>query len=193
MSQALKFPYEFIGEVLISQEAIEERVNQLGKQITEDYQNSDRLLLLGLLRGSVMFITDLMRKVHCPLTMDFMSVSSYSGSESSGFIRIDSDHKTNIRGWDVILIDDIVDSGYTLHTIRKLLIDRQPRSLKTCALLDKKDQHKVEIEIDYCGFEIPDYFVVGYGLDIDEKGRNLPYIASVNLAKYQQMQAEGKL
>ncbi len=193
MEEPVKFPYEFIGEVLISQEEIEKRVTSLGEQITNDYRDSNKLLLLGLLRGSVMFITDLMRKVHRPLTMDFMSVSSYSGSESSGFIRIDSDHKTNIRGWDVILIDDIVDSGYTLHTIRKLLVDRHPRSLKICALLDKASKHKVDVTIDYCGFEIPDYFVVGYGLDIDEKGRNLPYIASVDLEKFQTMQTEGKL
>ena len=191
--EAPKYPYPFIDQVIISQEAIEERVNYLGNMITEQYRDSNKLLLLGLLRGSVMFITDLMRKIHRPLTMDFMSVSSYSGSESSGFIRIDSDHKTNIRGWDVILIDDIVDSGYTIHTIRKLLLDRQPRSLRTCALLDKAARHKVEIAIDYWGFEIPDYFVVGYGLDIDEMGRNLPYIASVNLERYRQLRAEGKL
>ena len=121
-----------------------------------------------------MFVTDLMRKVQRPLTMDFMSVSSYSGAESSGFVRIDSDHKTNIYGWDVILIDDIVDTGYTIYTVKKLLQERKPKSLRVCALLDKVERHKVEIEIDYCGFKIPDYFVVGYGLDIDEKGRNLP-------------------
>lgn len=193
MSEAPKFPYEFIGEVLFSQEEIEKRVSRLGEQITNEYRDSNKLLLLGLLRGSVMFVTDLMRKINRPLTMDFMLVSSYSGAESSGFIRIDSDHKTNIRGWDVILIDDIVDSGYTIHTIRKLLLDRHPRSLKVCALLDKGSKHKVDISIDYCGFEIPDYFVVGYGLDIDEMGRNLPYIASVDLEKYQEMRAEGKL
>ena len=180
-----KFPYDFIGEVLITPEQIEERVSALGEQITNDYRDSQKLLLLGLLRGSVMFITDLMRKIHRPLTMDFMSVSSYAGSESSGFVRIDSDHKTNIHGWDVILIDDIIDSGYTVHTVRKLLLERKPRSLKVCALLDKVERHKVDIQIDYCGFVIPDYFVVGYGLDIDEKGRNLPYIASVDLARYQ--------
>lgn len=193
MSETPKFPYEFIGEVLITQQQIEERVNYLGDLITNEYRDSDKLLLLGLLRGSVMFITDLMRKIHRPMTMDFMSVSSYSGSVSSGFIRIDSDHKTNIRGWDVILVDDIVDSGYTIHTIRKLLLDRQPRSLKTCALLDKTARHKVDIKIDYSGFEIPDYFVVGYGLDIDEMGRNLPYIASVDLEKYNQLRSEGRI
>lgn len=187
MIEAPHFPYPFIGEILISQQEIQQRVVALGQQISADYLDSDHLLLLGLLRGSVMFITDLMRQIQRPLTMDFMSVSSYNGAESSGFIRIDSDHKTNIRGWDVILIDDIVDSGFTIHTIHKLLLDRHPRSLKTCALLDKAAKHRVEIQIDYCGFEIPDYFVVGYGLDIDEKGRNLPYIASVDLEKYQAM------
>jgi hypoxanthine phosphoribosyltransferase len=179
------FPYPFIDKVLISREEIEERVNALGDAITNDYRQSERLLLLGLLRGSVMFITDLMRKIDRPMTMDFMSISSYAGSESSGFVRIDSDHKTNIHGWDVILVDDIVDTGYTISTVRKLLLDRKPRSLKVCALLDKEEKHQVETQIDYVGFKIPDHFVVGYGLDIDEKGRNLPYIASVDLEKYQ--------
>lgn len=178
------FPYDFIDRILFSEYEIQERVNSLAKQITCDYQDSEHLLLLGLLRGSVVFITDLMRKIDRPITMDFMSVSSYNKAESSGFVRIDSDHKTNIHGWDVILIDDIVDSGYTLSTISKLLLDRRPRSLKVCALLDKPDRHKVHIKIDYLGFSIPDYFVVGYGLDYDEKGRNLPYIASINLHKH---------
>ncbi len=182
--KAPRYPYDFIDHIIITQEEIETRVNELGEQITRDYADSDKLLLLGLLRGSVMFMTDLMRKVHRPMTMDFMSVSSYSGAETSGFVRIDSDHKTNIYGWDVILIDDIVDSGFTLTTVRRLLLDRKPRSLKLCALLDKVERHRVEVPIDYCGFTIPDYFVVGYGLDIDEKGRNLPYIASVNLERY---------
>ncbi len=177
------FPYGFIDRVIISEEDIRTRVKALGAQITNDYPNSDRLLLLGLLRGSVVFLTDLMREIKRPITMDFMSISSYNKSESSGFVRIDSDHKTNIRGWDVILIDDIVDSGYTIRTVRKLLLDREPQSLKVCALLDKPDRHKVELDIDYLGFSIPDYFVVGYGLDYDEKGRNLPYIASIDLSK----------
>ena len=177
------FPYDFIERVIISQAEIEKRVTILGEMITRDYQDSEKLLLLGLLRGSVVFLTDLMRKIRRPITMDFMSVSSYSKSESTGFVRIDSDHKTNIRGWDVILIDDIVDSGYTIRTVRKLLLDRDPKSLKTCALLDKPERHKVDIPIDYLGFSIPDYFVVGYGLDYDEKGRNLPYIANIDFTK----------
>jgi hypoxanthine phosphoribosyltransferase len=189
MDEKPRYAYPFIKDVLITAAEIEARVSHLGAQIAQDYQESEKLLLLGLLRGSVMFITDLMRKIERPLTMDFMSVSSYAGSESTGFIRIDSDHKTNIAGWDVILIDDIVDSGYTIHTIRKLLLDRRPRSLRTCCLLDKIERHRVDIAIDYCGFEIPDYFVVGYGLDIDEKGRNLPYIASVDLEKYRALTA----
>ncbi len=168
---------------IISAGDIEQRVKELGETITQDYQASEKLLLLGLLRGSVVFLTDLMREIRRPITMDFMSVSSYNKSESSGFVRIDSDHKTNIRGWDVILIDDIIDTGYTIRTVRKLLLDRAPRSLKVCALLDKPERHQVAIDVDYLGFSIPDYFVVGYGLDYDEKGRNLPYIAAIDLSK----------
>jgi hypoxanthine phosphoribosyltransferase len=178
------FSYDFIAKVLITPEQIEQRVTKLGLEISEDYQDSDHLMLLGLLRGSVMFITDLMRRIHRPLTMDFMAVSSYAGSESSGFVRIDHDHKASIAGWDVILVDDIIDSGHTIYTVSKLLMDRNPRSLKICALLDKPSRHKRNITIDYCGFSIPDEFVVGYGLDIDEKGRNLPYIAAVDLERY---------
>lgn len=184
MSENTKFPYDFIGEILITAEEIEGQVSNIASQISEDYRASDKLLLLGLLRGSVVFITDLMRKIQRPLTIDFMSVSSYAGAESTGFIRIDSDHKTNISGWDVILVDDIVDTGYTIQYVRRLLLDRNPKSLRVCALLDKVDRHEVEIPIDYVGFRIPDHFVVGYGLDIDEKGRNLPYVASVDLDKY---------
>jgi len=178
-------PYDFIGEIIIKEEDIRTRVEELGHQISQDYKDSQKLLLLGLLRGSVMLISDLMREIHLPMSMDFMAVSSYAGSETSGFVRIGMDHKTNIQGWDVILVDDIVDTGFTIATVRKLLLDRQPKSLKVCALLDKVERHRVDIHIDYCGFKIPDYFVVGYGLDIDEKGRNLPYIASVDLAKYE--------
>ncbi len=178
------FPFDFIDRVIFTQEEIQNRVNILAKQITLDYQDSDHLLLLGLLRGSVVFITDLMRQIARPITMDFMSISSYNKSETSGFVRIDADHKINIQGWDVILIDDIVDSGYTLRTVKKLLQDRHPHSLKICALLDKPERHKVDVKIDYLGFSIPDYFVVGYGLDYDEKGRNLPYIANVDFNKH---------
>jgi len=184
MSNEIDFPYEFLGKVLISAGQIEQRVSELAVQITHDYQASEKLMLLGLLRGSVVLMTDLMRKINRPLTIDFMSVSSYAGSESSGFVRIDSDHKIPIQGWDVILVDDIIDTGYTIQTVSKLLLDRNPRSLRICALLDKVARHRVELHVDYLGFEIPDYFVVGYGLDIDEKGRNLPYIASVDLEKY---------
>jgi hypoxanthine phosphoribosyltransferase len=183
MKEDLYFPSNFIDQILITREQIESRVKELGARITADYQESDNLLLLGLLRGSVVFITDLMREIRHSITIDFMSISSYSKSESSGFVRIDADHKINIHDWNVILVDDIVDTGYTIRTVRKLLLDRNPRSLKVCALLDKPDRHKVDIEIDYLGFSIPDYFVVGYGLDYDEKGRNLPYIASIKKKK----------
>lgn len=187
MNPNTTFPYAFIDQIIISEEEIRSRVQYLGELITNDYKDSERLVLLGLLRGSVMFMTDLMRNIKRPMTLDFMSVSSYAGSTSSGFVRIDSDHKSTINGWDVILVDDIVDSGYTIYTIRRLLQDRKPRSLRTCALLDKVERHKIDVKIDYLGFSIPDYFVVGYGLDLAEKGRNLPYIASVNLNKYKEI------
>ncbi len=184
MDSSNSFPYPFIDKIIISEEEIRNRVQYLGELITNDYKDSEKLVLLGLLRGSVMFMTDLMRHIKRPMTLDFMSVSSYAGTSSSGFVRIDSDHKSTINGWDVILVDDIVDSGYTIHTIHRLLQDRKPRSLRTCALLDKIERHKIDVKIDYLGFSIPDYFVVGYGLDLAEKGRNLPYIASVDLNKY---------
>jgi hypoxanthine phosphoribosyltransferase len=183
MTDDLYFPTNFIDQIIITREAIEKRVKELGAQITDDYKNSENLLLLGLLRGSVVFITDLMREIRQSITIDFMSISSYNQSESSGFVRIDADHKINIHDWNVILVDDIVDTGYTIRTVQKLLLDRNPRSLKICTLLDKPDQHKVDIQIDYLGFSIPDYFVVGYGLDYNEKGRNLPYIASIKKKK----------
>jgi len=183
MKDDLYFPSNFIDKVIITREEIKDRVKELGAQITGDYEESDNLLLLGLLRGSVVFITDLMREIKHSITIDFMSISSYSKSESSGFVRIDADHKINIHDWNVILVDDIVDTGYTIRTVQKLLLDRSPRSLKVCALLDKPHRHQVDIQIDYLGFSIPDYFVVGYGLDYDEKGRNLPYIASIKKKK----------
>ena len=183
MKGDLSFPSNFIDRVIITREEIEVRVKELGAQITRDYEGSDNLLLMGLLRGSVVFITDLMREIKHSITIDFMSISSYSRSESSGFVRIDADHKINIHDWNVILVDDIVDSGYTIRTVQKLLLDRSPRSLKVCTLLDKPDRHQVDIHIDYLGFSISDYFVVGYGLDYEEKGRNLPYIASIKKKK----------
>ena len=178
------FRYDFIGKVLITPEQIEKRVTPVGLEITEDYRDSERLMLLGLLRGSVMFVTDLMRRIHRPITMDFMSVSSYSGSETSGFVRIDHDHKASIAGWDVILIDDIIDTGHTVWTVRKLLLDRNPRSLKVCALLDKPERREAHVPIDYLGFDIPNKFVFGYGLDLDEYHRNLPFVGVVDLNKY---------
>ncbi len=192
MDSTNSFPYPFIDQIIISEEEIRNRVQYLGELITNDYKDSEKLVLLGLLRGSVMFMTDLMRHIKRPMTLDFMSVSSYAGTSSSGFVRIDSDHKSTINGWDVILVDDIVDSGYTIHTIRRLLQDRKPRSLRTCALLDKIERHKIDVKIDYLGFSIPDYFVVGYGLDLAEKGRNLPYIASVDLNKYKALYGDSE-
>ena len=171
--------------MLITKDKIEQRVADLARQITYDYKESEKLLLLGLLRGSVVFLTDLMRQIHRPLTIDFMSVSSYAGSETTGFVRIDLDHKTNIQGWDVILIDDIIDTGLTVQYVSRLLLYRNPKSLKVCALLDKAERREVEVDIDYRGFVIPDKFVFGYGLDADEYYRNLPFIGVLAAEKYE--------
>ena len=181
---ATQFPYEFIDEIIISDKEINKRVLELGHQIAEDYKDSGKLILIGLLRGSFVFMTDLSRSIGIPLTVDFMATTSYEGSLSTGAVKLILDHKINIEGWDVILVDDIIDTGITIDVISKLLRTRNPRSLKICALLDKRERHKIDIPIDYLGFEIPDRFVVGYGLDIDEQGRHLPYIATVNPKKY---------
>jgi hypoxanthine phosphoribosyltransferase len=179
-----KFPYDFIEEIIISEEEIKKRVQELGRQIAEDYKNSNKLILIGLLRGSYVFMTDLSRSIGIPLTVDFMATTSYEGAISTGSVKLILDHKISIEGWDVILVDDIIDTGITVDVISRLLQTRQPRSLKICALLDKAERHKIQVVIDYLGFEIPDRFVVGYGLDIDEQGRHLPYIATVNPKKY---------
>ncbi|NPV85312.1 MAG: hypoxanthine phosphoribosyltransferase [Anaerolineae bacterium] len=178
------FPYDFIDEVIIPEEEIKKRVTELGHQIAQDYHSSHNLILIGLLRGSFVFLTDLSRSIGIPLTVDFMATMSYEGAMSTGAVKLILDHKINIEGWDVILVDDIIDTGYTVDVVSRLLATRNPHSLKICALLDKVERHRVDIQIDYCGFVIPDRFVVGYGLDIDEQGRHLPYIATVNLAKY---------
>jgi len=176
--------YPFEKEVLVKQEDIESRIKVLGEWITNDYSGSEGILLLALLRGSFMFLSDLAKSIKLPVTVDFMSVSSYAGYETGGIVRIHAEHKTNIEGWDVILIDDIVDTGFTLESIIELLSTRKPKSLRTCVLLDKKSRREANVVMDYVGFTIPDEFVIGYGLDVDEHGRNLPYIASVDKEKY---------
>jgi hypoxanthine phosphoribosyltransferase len=177
--------HEFLEEILIPEDALQKRIAELGAEISRDYQGED-LLLVCILRGGVMFLTDLMRNITIPHMVDFMSVSSYGiGSRRSrGQSRITLDINTDIRNRHVLLIEDIVDSGYTVKAVIELLGARQPKSLKICALLDKAERREVQVPIDYCGFTIPDKFVFGYGLDADEYYRNLPFIGVLSSDKY---------
>lgn len=162
--------------VLISPAQIDERTEELARAIDRDYRDSDRLIAVGVLKGSVFFMVDLLKRLSVPVAIDFFQTSSYGSGTQAGEIHIRKDIDLSIRDKDVLLIEDIVDTGYTLRTILDLLRFRGARSVRLCALLNKQAAHKVEVPIDYCGFDIEDVFVVGYGLDFDEHFRNLPYI-----------------
>lgn len=176
--------HEFLDEILVDEQTLQQRIDELGAQISQDYQGK-ALHLICILRGGVMFLTDLMRRITVPHTVDFMAISSYgSGRQSTGQVRITLDLKEEIHGLDVLLVEDIVDSGYTIASVLELLRTRHPLSLQVCTLLDKPERREVSVPIDYCGFSIPNKFVFGYGLDLDEYYRNLPFIATVDLKKY---------
>lgn len=176
---------EFLEEVLISEEVLQKRIAELGAEISRDYQGKE-LLMVCILRGGVMFLTDLMRHITIPHMIDFMSVSSYGvgARRSRGQSRITLDLNTDIHNMHVLLIEDIVDSGFTVKAVLELLSGREPRSLKVCALLDKVERREVDVRIDYHGFVIPDKFVFGYGLDADEYYRNLPFIGVLAADRY---------
>jgi hypoxanthine phosphoribosyltransferase len=175
-----------IERVLITEEQIKEKIEQLGEQISNDYKGSDNFLLVGVLKGAVLFMSDLIRHIDIPLQIDFMAVSSYGFStESSGVVRILKDLDETVEGKDLLVVEDIIDSGLTLSYMCNILKSRKPASLKICALLDKPSRRKVDLKVDYLGFEIPDHFVVGYGLDYAEKYRNLPYICVLKPEIYQ--------
>ena len=176
----------FLEEVLIPADELQNRIVQLGKEISEDYQDKN-LHLICILRGGVLFLADLMRNIDLPHTIDFMAVSSYgSGArQTTGQVRIALDLKEDIHDRDVLLVEDIVDSGYTVASVLEMLATRHPRSLKVCTLLDKAERREVDVPIHYRGFAIPNKFVFGYGLDLDEYYRNLPFIGTVNPQKYQ--------
>jgi hypoxanthine phosphoribosyltransferase len=169
-----------IGEVLVQADDLQHRVRQLGAQITKDYQGQE-LLLVGVLKGAIFFLSDLMRTIDVPCEVDFMAVASYgSATDTSGIVRILKDLDAAIEGRHVLIVEDIVDSGLTLQYLLRTLQARNPASLEVCALLTKPDRRKVELPARYIGFEIPDRFAVGYGLDHAERFRNLPYIAALN-------------
>ena len=167
---------EDVLRVLLSEDEIREKVRELGGKITADYKNSN-LMLVTVLKGAVVFLADLMRQIDVPAEIDFMVVSSYgSGVKSSGVVKIVKDLDVPLAGKDILIVEDILGSGLTLSYIKELLESRGPRSIRIATLLDKPSRRKVDLQADYIGFSVPDEFVIGYGLDYDEKYRNLPYI-----------------
>lgn len=165
-----------IKKVLYSEEQIKKIVSDLGKRISEDYKDKN-LLLVSVLKGSVVFMADLMRSIDIPLEIDFMVVSSYgSGTKTSGNIKIIKDLNIDIKGYDLLIVEDILDSGVTLSTLKNMLLAREPASIKICTFIDKPERRIADITADYIGAPVPDEFIVGYGLDYDEKYRNLPFI-----------------
>ena len=177
--------HEYLDEILLTEEQIKQRISELGEEISKDYQEQN-LLLICILRGGVMFLTDLMRHITIPHAVEFMAVSSYGTGkrESTGDVRITLDLNTSIHDRNVLIVEDIIDSGYTITSVLNLLAARKPLSLNICTLLDKVERREVEVPIRYRGFVIPNKFVFGYGLDIDELHRNLPFIGVVNLSMY---------
>src|SRR5437588_10951879 len=169
-----------IGEILVPADALSNRVRELAAESSRDYQGKD-LLLVGVLKGAVFFLSDLMRHLEIPVEVDFMAVASYgSATKSSGVVRILKDLDAAIDGRDVLIVEDIVDSGLTLQYLLRNLAGRNPRSLEVCALLIKPERQKVDLPTRYVGFEIPNRFAIGYGLDHAERYRNLPYVAALN-------------
>lgn len=175
-----------IDRVLLSEEDLRNIVKRLGAEITEDYKGKN-LVLVSVLKGSVIFMADLMREIKVPCSIDFMSVSSYgSGTKTSGVVKIIKDLDTDVvEGADLLIVEDILDSGVTLEYLIKILSARNPKSIKICTLLDKPERRKANVFADYAGAQIPDAFVVGYGLDYDEKYRNLPFVGALKPAVYE--------
>jgi hypoxanthine phosphoribosyltransferase len=174
-----------IKKILIDEDELRAIVERLGEQITEDYKGKD-VLLIGILKGSVIFMADLMRAIDLPCNIDFMAVSSYgSGTESSGRVKINKDLDNDIQGKDIIIIEDILDSGKTLYYIRDILSARKPASIKICTLFDKPERREADIKADYIGSLVPNEFIVGYGLDYAEYYRNLPFIGVLKESVYE--------
>jgi len=171
----------YVIEDLISAKAIAARVESMAIEISDYFTGTEKLIVIGLLRGSFMFIADLVRELSLPVEVDFLETSSYNdGMESSREVRIMKDLRGEIEGRDVLVVEDIVDTGHTLHHVMNLLHSRNPKRVMVCALLDKPSRREVDVKADLVGFEIPDKFVVGYGIDYAQRNRNLPYIGTVS-------------
>jgi len=174
-----------IERVIVSEEAIQTRVGELAAQLSYDYASDDQLVIIGILKGAFVFLADLARQLTVPHRVDFMALSSYNQTATTtGVVRIVMDLRVNIEGRHVLVVEDIIDSGYTLHYLLDVLRARRPASLKTCVLLSKPERRKIEVAVDYLGFEIPDVWVVGYGLDYADTHRTLPYIGALKPEVY---------
>lgn len=173
----------YLKEILIDTPALKRRISELGMQISNDYAGTDDLLLVCILKGGVMFLTDLMRHISIPHEIDFLAVSSYGagGRKSTGDVRIVMDLNRSVENKHILIVEDIIDSGHTLKFVMEMLSARRPASIRLCTLLDKPSRRTIEVPVDYTGFEIEDKFVFGYGLDLDEKFRNLPFVGVVRL------------
>ena len=173
-----------IDKVLVSEEELDKKTTELANAISRDFAGKE-LILIGILKGGVVFASDLIKKINIPMEIEFMAVSSYGKeSETSGVVTLKKDVDTPLVGKNVIVVEDIVDSGYTMKYLKKVFLDRKAESVKICTLLSKPSRRKVEIDLDYVGFEVPDEFVVGYGLDFDEKYRNLPFVGVLKREVY---------
>lgn len=167
-------------KVLFSEDEIQKRIQELANQIDEDYKGKKEIIVISILKGAVFFTVDLVKKMKTSIILDVMQVSSYAGTETTGAISIKKDLGMDIEGKDVLIVEDIIDTGYTLRALKEALLSRNPNSLKIAVLLDKKERRKVDVDVDYTGYVIPNKFVVGYGFDVDEVGRNLPYIGYID-------------
>jgi hypoxanthine phosphoribosyltransferase len=173
-------------KILLSQEQLKERIARMGKKISTDFDESEPIIAIGILKGSVIFMADLVREIEKSVELEFMAVSSYGAStKSSGAVKILKDLDIDISGKNVLIIEDIIDSGITLSYLKEMLLKRNPKSLKICTLLNKPERRKADVKVDYIGFDIPDEFVIGYGLDYDNKYRNLPYIGILKREIYE--------
>lgn len=173
-----------IKKVLLSEEEIAQKVNELGERITQDYQDKE-LVLIGILKGAVVFMADLMRRIELPLTYDFMDVSSYEGTTTTGEVRILKDLSTSVEGKDILIVEDIIDTGLTLNYLVKILRERGAQSVTIVTLLSKPKRRRIDLFVKYMGFEIPDEFVVGYGMDYLDKYRSLPNICVLDTGSCQ--------
>lgn len=171
-------PEKIKFKTLYSAEDIQKRIETLGAEISKDLQG-EPVMFISVLKGAIMFTADLMRSIKAPVTLDFIGVASYQGTTSTGTVRITNDLSTDIRGKNVIVLEDIVDTGRTLDYLLRMLKQRNPKTLKLCALLNKPAARETPVQVDYCGFEISNQFVIGYGLDLDQRWRELPFIAQV--------------